>query len=182
MPSPPLSSRIDEEFFELKIRLPLQQCVGNVLAEWIRLCPTDFSPPMHHIVDDFARHTLTKDGHLGVAKTVQDQLRNAQHRPGGLDAFQTLPDSGKVALQFDATVIAEQLSLMTLEAYRKLTPSEMLYQQWKGVDFQNQCPNLFVMVQLFARIVNFVTYSILLQEDVKERAALIKLFYQTMAV
>ncbi|KAJ3009155.1 UNVERIFIED_CONTAM: hypothetical protein HDU68_002807 [Siphonaria sp. JEL0065] len=79
-------------------------------------------------------------------------------------------------LDLDATEVARQLTLLESQAYQKIQPVECLKKAWSRKDGSISSPNVKAMILLSNQVAGWIVQSILSENDLKNRANLVKHF------
>eukprot|EP01128_Nolandella_sp_AFSM9_P005129 TRINITY_DN2435_c0_g1_i2.p1 TRINITY_DN2435_c0_g1~~TRINITY_DN2435_c0_g1_i2.p1 ORF type:complete len:430 (+),score=51.52 TRINITY_DN2435_c0_g1_i2:118-1290(+) len=95
------------------------------------------------------------------------ELRNTH-----LDAAPTQFDISAVPSE----VIAKQLTQLESDLFRKITPNELLFGNWKRSNKSELCPNIVVFINWFNRMTDWIISEVVMGLTVKRRARLLKKF------
>ncbi|KAH3744162.1 Ras guanine nucleotide exchange factor Q [Pelomyxa schiedti] len=80
----------------------------------------------------------------------------------------------------DATELARQISLMEFDCLYSIQPKEFLSLGWSKKDKDERSPNLLVMIRKFNAISNWVTTTIVREQNIKKRVIIIKRFVRLL--
>jgi len=137
----------------------------------------DFNEKFVSSLNFFVDNTLSRDGHLNLAK----QLRNVMSRmdkAGGEETYKTTnytiinPPEPKVPKNiFSPTLqlkdieeeeIARQLTIIDFNLYTSIQASELLKMSWANPKHRHKAPGVIAMLQRFDNVAFWVSYTILM--------------------
>eukprot|EP01117_Protostelium_nocturnum_P018579 TRINITY_DN7801_c0_g2_i1.p1 TRINITY_DN7801_c0_g2~~TRINITY_DN7801_c0_g2_i1.p1 ORF type:complete len:608 (-),score=155.67 TRINITY_DN7801_c0_g2_i1:364-2187(-) len=75
--------------------------------------------------------------------------------------------------------LAKQMTLLASERFRGVTPNELLEQRWSKGDISANAPHVKAIIDNFNHIQNWITSTIVMEDDVNERGSLLKQFILT---
>jgi len=182
---------ITEIEFEKTIRKPIQLRVINVLKNWVELHYNDFNEKLISSLNFFVDNTLSRDGHLNLAK----QLRNVMSRMDKATGEETYKTSGytinppepKVPKNiFSPTLqlrdieeeeIARQLTIIDFNLYSSIQASELLKMAWANPKHRHKAPGVVAIMQRFDNVALWVSYTILMSfADKKQKSKMMTKF------
>ncbi|KAJ8293602.1 Cell division control protein 25 [Rhodotorula toruloides] len=185
MPTPQGLSPEEYHDWEAKKQRPVRARVTNLLKAWVReyMDNEDLDRDVLEWIRDFALNTMAEKGQsLQICKSVDEKLQGASRRPVGNLAPGPLPQPivprnlKKIKLvDIEPLELARQLTIMDGRLFQRITPQECLSKAWPK-QFGSEAPNISAMIDMSNAVTRWVTESILAQEDLKKRAAVVKHF------
>ncbi|GAA6052177.1 hypothetical protein JCM3770_000781, partial [Rhodotorula araucariae] len=171
--------------WELKKLRPIRARVTNLLKAWVReyMENEDLDRELLHRIREFALNTMTEKGQsLQICRSVDERLQGAARRPIGNLAPGPLPPPilPRNVKKFKLTDIeplelARQLTIMDGRLFQRITSQECLGKAWPK-QFGGDAPNVSAMIDMSNAVTRWVVETILAQDDLKKRAAVIKHF------
>ncbi|KAK5943002.1 Ras guanine nucleotide exchange factor bud5 [Knufia obscura] len=151
--------------------MPVSTSAANMLLELLNVVATTHNPAVPRILSSMGKtNTATISGTDPTQPVPQPILSKSQ-----LNALKTwkMGGSGLSVLDFDPLELARQLTIKTASIFCSILPEELL-----GCEFMKDSSSLAVNVRALTTfsndLANLVVDSILLLEDAKKRAAVIK--------
>ncbi|BGP25178.1 cell division control protein Cdc25 [Rhodotorula toruloides] len=185
MPRPQGLSPEEYHDWETKKQRPVRARVTNLLKTWVReyMDNEDLDRDVLERIRDFALNTMAEKGQsLQICKSVDEKLQGASRRPVGNLAPGPLPQPivprnlKKIKLvDIEPLELARQLTIMDGRLFQRIPPQECLSKAWPK-QFGSDAPNISAMIDMSNAVTRWVTESILAQEDLKKRAAIVKHF------
>ncbi|GAA5880559.1 hypothetical protein JCM3774_002009 [Rhodotorula dairenensis] len=171
--------------WEAKKQRPIRARVTNLLKAWVReyMDQEDLDRALLNRIREFALTTMTEKGQaLQICKSVDERMQGAARRPIGNLAPGPLPSPivprnlKKLKLvDLDTLELARQLTIMDSRLFQRITAQECLSKAWPK-QFATDAPNVSAMIEMSNAVTRWVTESILAQDDLKKRVAVVKHF------
>ncbi|KAG0665161.1 hypothetical protein C6P46_000258 [Rhodotorula mucilaginosa] len=171
--------------WEAKKQRPIRARVTNLLKAWVReyMDHEDLDRDLLNRIRDFALSSMTEKGQaLQICKSVDERMQGAARRPIGNLAPGSLPapivprNLKKFKLvDIDTLEIARQLTIMDSRLFQRITAQECLSKAWPK-QFSTDAANISAMIDMSNAVTRWVTETILAQDDLKKRVAIIKHF------
>ncbi|KAK5089339.1 Ras guanine nucleotide exchange factor bud5 [Exophiala xenobiotica] len=151
--------------------MPVSAIGGNRLLELLQVVATTHSPAVPRVLSTMGKTNIAASANIHTGPPApQPVLSKSQ-----LNALKTwrMGGSGLSVLDFDPLELARQLTIKTSSIFCSILPEELL-----GCEFMKDSDSLAVNVRALTTfsndLANLVVDSILLLEDAKKRAAVIK--------
>ncbi|SCZ89388.1 BZ3500_MvSof-1268-A1-R1_Chr9g10391 [Microbotryum saponariae] len=164
---------------------PIRARVANLIKSWVReyMDYDEKDPDLLRRIATFASVTMSDPVQSPqIIKVVDERLSGQAPRPMGSLAPGPLPPSiiprsfRKLRfLDIDPLELARQLTIMDSRLFAKITTQECLGKAWPK-EFGSDAPNISAMIDMSNAVTRWVTETILLQEDLKKRASIVKHF------
>ncbi|KWU43233.1 ras GEF, partial [Rhodotorula sp. JG-1b] len=174
--------------WEAKKQRPIRARVTNLLKAWVReyMDHEDLDRDLLNRIRDFALSSMTEKGQaLQICKSVDERVSrstSAARRPIGNLAPGPLPapivprNLKKFKLvDIDTLEIARQLTIMDSRLFQRITAQECLSKAWPK-QFNSDATNISTMIDMSNAVTRWVTETILSQDDLKKRVAIVKHF------
>lgn len=161
--------------------LGMQQRVCVVLKQWIAVGYADFSVKMKSAMMAFVEGQLTSD--YALVKETKELRAVLQYQMGNEAARNSLfiASSGQEKRQFSdmsAEVVAQHLTLIQFEYFRRIRAHEFLNQAWNKPPMKTICANLLSSIDHFNEVSQWVVHTILCETALAERAKLLSKMIQ----
>jgi hypothetical protein len=194
--------KIKERFFVPKGTVETDQHevikmrVTNLLCNWLKTTFHSIEPGVLGSIEKFADKTLKKDyGNLcgSVKKELDfpDRFYPFNEKEKSRISLTVPKQVSVLALQAirpyeillgaDSKIVAEQITLLEFEIYRRITRTELINLKWSKEKLQVLSRNVNSLVQRSDRLAYFVATSILLQKKLKDRAKVLASVIRTAA-
>ncbi|SCV69728.1 BQ2448_1122 [Microbotryum intermedium] len=174
-----------QKIWETRKFKPVRARVANLIKSWVReyMDYDERDPDLLRRIATFASVTMSDPVQSPqIIKVVDERLSGQAPRPMGSLAPGPLPPSivprsfRKLRfLDIDPLELARQLTIMDSRLFAKITTQECLGKAWPK-EFGSDAPNISAMIDMSNAVTRWVTETILLQEDLKKRAAIVKHF------
>ena len=151
--------------------LPVSTVSGNRLLELLSVVATTHNPAVPRVLSSMGKTNTATPSHTNLHQPAPQIILSKTQ----LNALKTwkMGGSGLSVLDFDPLELARQLTIKTSSIFCSILPEELL-----GCEFMKDSSSLAVNVRALTTfsndLANLVVDSILLLEDAKKRAAVIK--------
>lgn len=153
----------------------------RILSTWLKIAPYQFTDDMLHAIEEFIKY-LNADKNYELQARI---LTSAVEHFKASIAKKTAPKeimkvtkSSKTILDIDAKVLAEQITLLHSEIYRRIGPTELLTAIW-GQKKGGGSKNVDELTQHFDKFSRYIQLTIIQGNDAKTRAKTFQQWVET---
>eukprot|EP01094_Clydonella_sp_ATCC50884_P028908 TRINITY_DN8841_c0_g1_i1.p1 TRINITY_DN8841_c0_g1~~TRINITY_DN8841_c0_g1_i1.p1 ORF type:complete len:588 (+),score=266.36 TRINITY_DN8841_c0_g1_i1:205-1764(+) len=165
-------------------RAAIQNEVVEVLAMWL-LDPIDFDPSMMMWIEEFAGVVVEKEN-AALAERLRSAAKDSEKKTWPAAAY-FFAKPVKLASSYSLTPadlcmssspkdIAQQLTLIDFDVFRRIEPRELLLQAWSKKTTKHRAPNVRALIRRFNRVSYWLATIVLCHEKLKDRAAALEKF------
>eukprot|EP01125_Pyxidicula_operculata_P009150 TRINITY_DN3030_c1_g2_i1.p1 TRINITY_DN3030_c1_g2~~TRINITY_DN3030_c1_g2_i1.p1 ORF type:complete len:1162 (-),score=282.43 TRINITY_DN3030_c1_g2_i1:115-3111(-) len=153
--------------------------VINLMLKWVKrdfhLLDIDLVNQIQH----FCEKSLQKEDKFKTPELIisllNDEkryyiLENTKPIPKELYVYNTGVPTWEALIYYDETQIAEQLTIIELDIFRRIQPTELLGLRWSKKSYKSLTQNINFLIQRVNKLSYWVATCILLQQKVKDRA------------
>lgn len=175
----------DMETFKADRLIPIRLRIYNVLKMWVERFFEDFSSSDEMMKELNLFVEIMKDNGMSGAANQLKKLITMKIEGTSKDLVETtseppppiVPLASRCVRDFHPVEVARQITIMDHRYFRAIdAPSELLDTNWTKKDKETKSPNTLAMIRSSNHLVGWVTYEILKQEDLRERAMILNRF------
>jgi hypothetical protein len=158
----------------------LRVCI--VLKYWIEKQLFDLDARTTERLRVFIGQVLLRDGQGEMAKRLMSELEQIQTaREAERGSFVELPrlvvpdfdrSPAKLFVQFPSADIAQQMTMIESNMFRRIRPSELLNQAWNRPKLKYRAPHVLEMISRSNKVSRFVASTVLWQRNRAARGAM----------
>ncbi len=181
----------EEDYYYNSVVSSIKETSLQMLYEWVTEYYFDFDDEMVTTLQNFCqklKETSFKSVALDILQAMSKETREPHWKtvkdPNTVFGVSSSTEVSKTLSQLLGSMepkeIAEQLTYMDYRLYNEIKFSEMLGQAWNKDKKRHQAPNIIANIEFLNKVGSWVCYSILSENDLKKRVALVKKFIKIL--
>jgi len=173
----------EKEEFEKKTKFVIRLRVIKTLKDWVDHYWFDFEQDkelyskLHGFVDYVAKTGMSKEARL-ISETIQRKVEGKEDE--GIADFAKQPPTPQIPRKIesihdiDTSEFARQLTMIEFKYYKAIKPHEFLDNHYNKTERNLFASNIVKMIDWFNRVCLWVATSIVMEDNPKDRASIIK--------
>lgn len=189
-------AKSDVIYYETVVKRQVQQHVVRTMYNWVKHYYFDFTDEMVSTLQQFCNTELNIYGYRGLQKELLDLMNTTSREPHWktakteeqlLGVTASTPEASSSILSnllmtMTEREIADQLTLADFKIYKEIHFTEMIGLAWTKDGKRHMVPNIMNNIEMLNKVANWVTASILKEEDMRTRKKVLRKFIKILSV